>query len=138
MADQASALIGIVGFGLHGCRRMCEFAEDVYDAPTSLETLIDDAYEVLQIREASGLNARAIFEPDRRTRMHAMEVIRRSNRILTETNDFVRAVSTQGPDGELVLNRAAWIRKGRCYAKLEARLQNHKVVLLAYAQASSS
>lgn len=46
MADAASAIIGIVAFGLHAAHKVYEVIDSIKDAPTDVLALKHDAKEI--------------------------------------------------------------------------------------------
>ncbi|PSR77194.1 hypothetical protein PHLCEN_2v8023 [Hermanssonia centrifuga] len=137
MADGASAIIGIVAFGLHVVHRVIEIVEEIRDAPGDILALQDDAVEVgylLRQLQQSGVLDTVVIPPGRATRAS----VDRLKGALEEIKLFVEAVSEERQDGALRVRKIKlFLKPGRCQ-KLRGNLTSLKSFIIAIVTASTS
>ncbi len=137
MADAASALIGIIAFGLHAIHKIVEIAEDIKDAPENVVALRDDAIELgclfEQLSRSNVLDFVAI--PRGRT---TQVLVERLKDALDKIQTFVEEVSEARQDGTLRVRKLKWfLSAGRCQ-NLRENLTSLKSSTIAIVTASTS
>ncbi len=137
MADGASAIIGVVAFGLHAVHRVYEVIYSIKDASADILALQHDAKEVgsllLQLQQSQVLGSAVLPQ-----NADVFVLTNRFKDALSEITSFADKVAEERRDGKVRLRKLQWLlRDGRC-AKLRAGMSSLKTSIIAVVAASTS
>ncbi len=137
MADGASAIIGILAFGLHVVHKVYEIIEAIKDAPDDILALRQDATEIgcflLHLQQSDVWDSAVIPQI-----IDSASLISRIKDDLDEIELFVDKVTEQRRDGKVRVRKIKWLlRNGRC-EKLRGSLASFKSSIIAIVTASTS
>ncbi len=137
MADGASAIIGIVAFGLNAAHKVYEVIDNIKDAPTDVLALKHDAKQIasllLQLQELHILDSAVVpLSVD-------IVVLRKLfENALGEVELFIDKVAELRRDGEIRVRKLQWVLKGGRSKRLRESLRSLKTSIIAVLAASTS
>ncbi|THG96283.1 hypothetical protein EW026_g5519 [Hermanssonia centrifuga] len=137
MADAASAIIGIVAFGLHVAHKVYEVIDSIKDAPTDVLALKHDAEQIasllLQLQQSRILDS-AVLPPSA-----DVAVLKKPfEDAVGEVELFINKVAEERRDGEIRVKKLQWFLKGSRCKKLRGSLASLKISIIAIVAASTS
>ncbi|PSR81631.1 hypothetical protein PHLCEN_2v6313 [Hermanssonia centrifuga] len=137
MADGASAIIGIVAFGLHAVHKVYEVVDSIKDAPADILALKHDAKQVgsllLQLQQSGVLDS-GVAPPSVDLAM-LMKIFEDA---LSQVELFIDKVAEDRRDGEIRVWKLQWfLKNGRCN-KLRESLASLKISIIAIVAAYTS
>ncbi len=137
MADGASAIIGIVAFGLQAVHKVYEIIDSIKDAPTDILALKHDAEQIgsllLQLQQLRVTDSAVVPSG-----VNAAILMKLFEDALGEVESFVNKVAESRRDGKIRVKKLQWfLRGGRC-EKLRGSLTSLKTSIIAIVAASTS
>ncbi len=137
MADGASAIIGIVAFGLHAVHKVYEVVDGFRDAPADILALKHDAKQIgsllLQLQQSGVLDS-GVAPP----RVDLAVLMKLFENALSQIELFIDKVAEDRRDGEIRVRKLQWFLKNDRCNKLRESLASLKISIIAIVAAYTS